>query len=164
MLFAELLQGFATAMQSAIGRYHTLFHSPSGIPSAAEELCQFLRIILTVALPEHLNSMGGVEAGQATNSASGPSQAQSATALDSNQPFASPTDTAVKTASCMAVLGVALKVLEGAGLWAKSADLQAALHLTTTVLELQGSSTDRGIPEAVLDLLLESNSPFSKLR
>ena len=39
-------------MQSAIGLYHTLFHSPSGIPSAMEEICHFLRTILTVALPE----------------------------------------------------------------------------------------------------------------
>ncbi len=202
LLVAELLQRLARAMQSATRQYHALFDS---IPSAAEEMCHFLRIILTVAMPEHraaqqhahtghsqnshgqtdpapkaairggqtssvraghhMNSMIGHEA---TDSMSAHRGDPSATASDSSQPSAiqmdTETGTAALTASCMAVLGVVLEVLKGAGSWAKSADLLAALRLSTTMLAMQGASSNTRIPESMLDLLLDSNSSFSQLR
>lgn len=119
-----------------------------------------------------MNSMIGHEA---TDSMSAHRGDPSATALDSSQPSAIQTDTetgtAAVTASCMAVLGVVLEVLKGAGSWAKSADLLAALRLSTTMLEMHGASSNNRIPdsnnripESMLDLLLDSNSSFSQLR
>ncbi|BDA50909.1 probable serine/threonine-protein kinase SMG1 at C-terminar half [Coccomyxa sp. Obi] len=217
----DLLQKLARAMQSAIPVYHGLFHSPSGIPSATEEICHFLRTVLMVALPEkplpqqlakqseagqlenaegqtstapeedmrqrqpyfartaeHLRDGMRMKSAQAKDSSPSPAIDQTAADLDdqqhslvatescqSSEPLAqSEAGRPTVAASCMALLGVVDRVLQGVGQWAESADLLAALHLSLAVLDVLWSSPSTGIPAETLDLLLGLESFFPKLR
>lgn len=207
-------------MQSAIGSYHGLFHSPSGIPSATEEMCHFLRTILTIALPqksdlqqqarqsksgrledaegqtstapeadmrqrqpyyvrtaEPLEDGMGIKSAQAIDSSPTPAIDQTAAdghneqhslvvseSCQSSEPLAQSKAGTAVTASCMALLDVVVRVLQGVGQWAESADVLAALHLSSAVLDVLGSSSSTGIPDKIIDLLLGLDSPFLELR
>ncbi len=220
-MLADLLQKLARAVQSAIGLYHGLFQGPSGIPSATEELCYFLRTILTIALPQTSDSQQqarqstsgrlkdaegrtsfapeadtgqrqpyyvrtaellkdgvGFKSAQAMDSSPNPAihqtaadshdQQDSLAASESCQASeALPQSEAGRTAvaaSCMAVLGVVVRVLQGVGQWAESAAVLAALQLSCAVLDVLGSSSSTGIPPEMLELLLGLDSPLPKLR
>ncbi|CAL8462813.1 g2346 [Coccomyxa elongata] len=217
----DLLQRLARAMQPAIGLYHGLFHGPSGIPSATEELCHFLGTILTIALPQKSDSQQ--QSRQSTSGRLKDAEGQTSTASEADmgqrQPYYVRTAEPLKdgignnvapamdispspaihqpaadshdqqdslaasgswqapealaqseagrsavAASCMAVLGIVVRVLQGVGQWAESAAVLAALHLSSAVLDVLGSSSSTGTPKEVLELLLGLDSPFPELR
>lgn len=177
MVSAGLLQRIAKAMQSAVSHYQALFSNPSSIPTATEEMCHSLTVILHAAFPsQHAKEQQAGSSSQNDTASKEVSKDDhsAAASLSSIDPVqikdssldAEANSTAVNpgVASLMAVLGFVLEMLRGNGQWAKSPDLMAALKLNLAVLDLLGNTPDKSIPHGVLDLVLGHESPFPQLR